>query len=124
MKTKLISVFFVLAFLSITFVSSDVLAQRKNTSPRPIRGQVVSLNDLVLNGKGRVTKDQAKELAEQGNPIVFLSGKTVYFVYNEDGSFAGKKLANYANNETVGIVGITRKVNGLNILIASMIESM
>jgi len=124
MKTKLISIFLVLAFLSITFVSSDLLAQRKSTSPKPIRGQVISLNDLVLNGKGRVTKDQAKELAEQGNPIVFLSGKTVYFVYNEDGSFAGKKLANYANNEVVGIVGKTKKVNGLNILIASIIESM
>jgi adenylylsulfate kinase-like enzyme len=124
MKTKLISIFLVIAFLSITFLSSDLIAQKKRTSSKPIKGQVVSLNDLVLNGKGRITKDQAKELAEQGNPIVFLSGKTVYFVYNEDGSFAGKKLANYANNEVVGIVGKTKKVNGLNILIASIIESM
>jgi len=124
MKTKLISIFLVIAFLSITFLSSDLIAQKKSTSSKPIKGQVVSLNDLVLNGKGRITKDQAKELAEQGNPIVFLSGKTVYFVYNEDGSFAGKRLANYANNEVVGIVGKTKKVNGLNIIIASIIESM
>lgn len=93
-------------------------------SQKPIVGQVVSLNDIVMGGKGTVSKDEAKRLAENGNPIVFKSGKTIYFVYNEDGSFAGKKLANFAANEKVGVVGKTKKVNGLNVIIASMIESM
>ena len=93
-------------------------------SQKPIEGQVVSFNDLVMGGKGKITKEQAEKLAENGNPVVFKSGNTIYFVYNEDGSFAGKKLAKYANNEKVGIIGKTKKVSGLNVIIASMIESM
>ncbi len=123
MKIKFVSLFLILAFVALTFISSESQAQ-KRSSTKTIKGQVISLNDLVLNGNGRVTKEQAQELANNGNPIVFLSNRTVYFVYNEDGSFAGKRLANFANNKTVGIVGITRKVNGLNIIIANMIESM
>lgn len=93
-------------------------------SQKPIQGQVVSLNNIVLSGNGKVTKEEAKRLAENGSPIVFKSGNTIYFVYNEDGSFAGKKLANFAGNDKVGVIGKTKKVNGLNIIIATMIESM
>jgi len=121
--TKIFGLFILLAVMLTAVSSTDVLAQAKK-APKPIKGQVVSFNDLVMGGTGKVTKDQAKELAEKGNPIVFKSGKTIYFVYNEDGSFASKKLASFANNEFVGIVGKTKKVNGINIIIASMIESM
>jgi hypothetical protein len=95
---------------------------------KPMKGQVASLNDLVLGGTGKVDKAKAMELAEKGSPIVFITGKgktaKVYFVYNEDGSFAGKNLAKFAANEFIGIVGKVKKVNGLNILIAEKIESM
>ncbi len=121
--TKSLGVLVLIAVMFAVVSSSDMYAQAKK-APKPIKGQVVSFNDVVFGGKGNITKDQAKELAEKGNPIVFKSGKTIYFVYNEDGSFAGKKLASYANNETVGIVGKTKKVNGINIIIASIIESM
>ncbi|HRP01509.1 MAG TPA: hypothetical protein PLE30_02565 [Candidatus Kapabacteria bacterium] len=121
--TKFFGILMVLAVMFTVVSSVDLSAQTKK-SPKPIKGQVVSLNDIVIGGKGTITKDQAKELAEKGNPIVFKSGKTIYFVYNEDGSFAGKKLASYANNATVGIVGKTKKVNGINIIIATIIESM
>ena len=121
--TKFFGVLILMAVMFTAISSTDALAQAKKSS-KPIKGQVVSFNDLVLGGKGTITKDQAKELAEKGNPIVFKSGKTIYFVYNEDGSFAGKKLANYANNATVGIIGKTKKVNGINIIIANIIESM
>lgn len=121
--TKFFGILLVMAVMFTAISSTDVLAQGKK-APKPIKGQVVSFNDLVMGGKGTVTKEQAKELAENGNPIVFKSGKTIYFVYNEDGSFAGKKLANYANNANIGIIGKTKKVNGINIIIQSMIESM
>ena len=121
--TKFFGVLILMAVMFTAISSTDALAQTKKSS-KPIKGQVVSFNDLVLGGKGTVTKEQAKELAEKGNPIVFKSGKTIYFVYNEDGSFAAKKLANYANNATVGIIGKTKKVNGINIIIANIIESM
>lgn len=120
--TKFFGVLILMAVMFTAISATDALAQKK--ASKPIKGQVVSFNDLVLGGKGIVTKDQAKELAEKGNPIVFKSGKTIYFVYNEDGSFAGKKLANFANNATVGIIGKTKKVNGINIIIANIIESM
>jgi hypothetical protein len=66
--------------------------------------------------------------ADEGKPIVFLVGEgkkaKIYFVFNEDGSFAGKKLAKYASNKYVGIIGKQKVVGGLNIIIAEMIESM
>lgn len=112
-----IAVVLLFVALSTTFITESF-------SQKPIKGQVVSFNDLVMGGKGKVTKEQATQLAESGNPIVFKSGKKIYFVYNDDGTFAGKKLAKYANNEFVGIVGKVKKVNGIDIIIATMIDSM
>lgn len=95
---------------------------------KPIKGRVASLNAIITGGDGKVERATALELAEKGNPIVFVVGTgkkaKIYFVYNEDGSFGGKNLAKYANNTNVGIVGKTKVVNGVNIIIASMIESM
>jgi len=105
----------VVAF-AITFVY-DAQAQK------PIQGQVLSLNDLVIGGKGKVSKEEATKLVEK-NPLVFKSGKKIYFVYNEDGSYAGKKLANFANAEKVGIVGKTKKVQGIDIIIMTLIDAM
>lgn len=116
-------IFAILLILTVAFTFSV-----NSEPPKPIKGKVVSLNDIVGGGSGKVNKDQAKELAEKGNPIVFMVGEgksaKIYFVYNEDGTFAGKKLAKYADNEFVGIIGKTKKVKGLNIIIAEMIESM
>lgn len=109
--------FALMLVFAATFVS-EVYAQK------PIKGTVVSLNDLVLSGTGKVTKEQAQTLADNGNPIVFKVGKKIYFVYNEDGTFAGKRLAKYANNEFVGIVGKTKKVKGIDIIIMNTIDGM
>lgn len=95
---------------------------------KPLTGRVISLAKFVIDGKGIVSKDEATKEAEEGKPIVLLAveGKKakIYFVFNEDGSFAGKKLAKYANNKFVGIIGKKKVVNGINIIIAEMIESM
>ncbi|MCX7908657.1 MAG: hypothetical protein N2560_03980 [Ignavibacteria bacterium] len=97
-------------------------------SGKPLKGKVISLAKFILDGKGIVKKDEATREAEEGKPIVFLVGEgkkaKIYFVFNEDGSFAGKKLAKFADNNFVGIIGKTKVVNGLNIIIAEMIESM
>lgn len=102
--------------------------QTKPKSGKPLKGRVISLSKFVLDGKGIVNKDEATKEADEGKPIVFLVGEgkkaKVYFVFNEDGSFAGKKLAKFADNKFIGIIGKTRVVNGLNIIIAEMIESM
>ncbi len=97
-------------------------------SNKPIKGTIVSFNDLVIGGSGKVNKKQAKELAAKGSPLAFKVGTgkkaKIYFVFNEDGSYAGKKLAKYANNKFIGIIGKTKRVHGINIIIAEMIESM
>jgi len=116
-------IFALLLFVGILF-SATV-----NSAPsKPMKGYVASLNDMVTGGTGKIDKAKATELAEKGNPIVFVTGKgksaKIYFVYNEDGTFAGKNLAKFAANEFIGIVGKVKKVNGLNILIAEKIESM
>lgn len=101
---------------------------KSKTKVKPIKGSVISLANLINTGNGQVKKEEAIKLAEQGSPIVFITGTgnkgKIYFVFNEDGSFAGRKLANFANNKFVGIIGKTKVVNGLNIIIASAIESM
>lgn len=109
--------------LAIVIILSSVFAT-ESFALKPIKGQVVSLNSLATGGNGKVTKEEAVKLAESGNPIVFKSGKKIYFVYNEDGSFAGKRLAGFANAQQVGIVGKAKKVNGLDIIIMTMIDSM
>lgn len=95
---------------------------------KPLKGRVASLNDIMMGGDGKVDKVKAQELAEKGNPIVFVVGTgkkaKIYFVYNEDGTFGGKNLAKYANNTNVGVFGKVKTVNGINIIIATMIESM
>lgn len=121
MKNKILVLGLALAFIFSTFAVINTYAQK---AQKPIKGTVVSLNDIVMGGKGIVSKDEAKKLAENGNAIVFKSGKKIYFVYNEDGTFAGKKLANYAESTSVGIVGKTKTVNGINIIIMSMIDNM
>jgi outer membrane protein assembly factor BamB len=94
-------------------------------SNKPLVGHIASMNDLVMGGSGKVNKAQAQELANKGNLIVFKSTNgDVYFVYNEDGTFAGKKLANYANNDKVGMLGKSKVVDGLNVFIMTLMESM
>ena len=97
-------------------------------SNKPIKGTIASFNDLVMGGSGKVNKSKAKELVAKGSPLVFKVGTgkkaKVYFVFNEDGTYAGKKLAKYAANNFIGIIGKIKKVHGINVIIAEKIESM
>jgi hypothetical protein len=94
-------------------------------SSKPLQGTVVSFNDMMIGGTGKVNKAQALDLVSKGNMIVLkgLDGK-IYFVYNEDGSFAGKKLAGFANNASVGLLGKSKVVDGIHIFIMNLIEAM
>ncbi|MBX3043419.1 MAG: hypothetical protein KIT33_05350 [Candidatus Kapabacteria bacterium] len=94
-------------------------------STKPLEGTVVSLNALVMGGNGKVSKAEAQNLQSSGNLILFrATNGTVYFVYNEDGSFAGKRLANFANNDKVGLLGKAKTVNGINTFVMTLIEGM
>lgn len=92
---------------------------------KPLEGTIVSLNSLVMGGDGKVSKADAQALVSKGNLVLFkATNGTVYFVYNEDGTFAGKRLAGYANNAKVGLLGKSKVVDGTNVFIMTLIEGM
>jgi hypothetical protein len=94
-------------------------------STKPLEGSIVSLDGITMGGNGKVSKSEAQALVGKGNLVLFkATNGTVYFVYNEDGTFAGKRLAGYANNNKVGMLGKTKVVDGLNIFIMTLIEGM
>ncbi len=91
----------------------------------PMMGRVVSLNKILASADGAVTKAEAKQLLKRKQLVVFQEGSSasgkIYFVYNADGSFAGKKLAKNADNKMIGIIGNIKKIKGVSIIIADKI---
>lgn len=99
----------------------------KNKSKAKLyKGTVASLTGVYM-GNYTITKDEAIRLAENGSPIVFVQGKgkkaKIAFLIDHDGSFLGKKLANYANNKTVAVNGWEKVINGVRYIIVDFIES-
>jgi hypothetical protein len=118
---------FVIASLVLSILCIGIYTNTADAAAakKPLKGQIVSLDDIIkAKTTLQLTKAQAKELLEAGSPLVFLYNKKVYFVKNEDGSFAFKKLADYAHNKYVGILGTTKTVKGINYIIMTNIESM
>ncbi|MPM94066.1 hypothetical protein SDC9_141209 [bioreactor metagenome] len=117
-------------FISIIFAgvcNNEALAQKakKAVSQKPMQGKIVSLDDVIKGEKNlQLTKERAKELFDSGNPLVFLCNKKVYFVQGADGNFAFKKLANYAHYKTVGIVGVSKTISGINFIIMDTIDKI
>jgi len=107
---------------------AETANKAKGKAAKPIKGKVVSFTNVIMGKSTNLTKDEAMKMAEKGDPIVLMVGEgkkgKIYFVYNSDGTFGGKNLAKYAANKSVGVVGKTKTVNGLNYIIAEMIESM
>ena len=118
----------IILILMIGVIFSAIVISEPAKPAKPIKGRVASLNDIIKGTDGTVTKERALELANVGQPIVFVVGTgkkaKVYFVYNNDGTYGGKKLAGYAVYTNIGIIGKTKTVNGVNIIIAEMIQSM
>ena len=111
--------------LSLLFVGIYTYEINAQASQKPMKGQIVSLNDVVLGEKNlQLTSEKATELVERGSPLVFLFNKKIYFVQETDGSFAFRKLANYAHNKNVGIIGKTRTVSGINVIVMTHIDSI
>lgn len=90
----------------------------------PLQGYVASLDGLVGGGTGKVSKDEANSIISRGGLLVFKAGNDVYFVYNEDGSFAAKRLASFANSSNVGLLGKTQTKGGIKIFIMNHIDAM
>ena len=84
------------------------------------------LFDDIASGKHtKLNKEKAKEMATAGKLFVVKSEEgDIFFVLNEDGTFATKRLAGYCNNKKIGIIGKTRQIDEMNIIIAQLMEGM
>jgi|GEM_PF-1252898 hypothetical protein len=93
---------------------------------KPLTGTVVSLSEWLIGKSGKLSKADAQKFQDSGSPLVLLVGKgksaKVYFVFNTDGSFAGKKLVNYAENATVNVYGKKKTTGGMNIVYMEKID--
>ena len=122
MNKKIVLASIILSAFLLVFATNVVDSA---PAPKPMKGKIVSLEDVIKSKKDlQLTKDKAKELRELGVPLVFQYNKKIYFVQHEDGAFAFNKLADYAHNKNIGIVGKIKTVNGINVIIMSKIESM
>ncbi|MCO5252614.1 MAG: hypothetical protein M9949_14495 [Candidatus Kapabacteria bacterium] len=99
-------------------------AKPVDATQKPLEGYVASLDGLVQGGTGRVSKADATAIVGRGGLLVFKSGNKVYFVYNEDGSFASKRLAAFASADKVGILGKSQTKNGINMFIMTHMDAM
>lgn len=85
-------------------------------------GEIVSFDDVVKGGNGKVTSAEAEALMAKGSLLLFRSSGKLYFVYSTSGAYAGKKLAKYADNSEVSITGKVAKKAGLNVITMSDIK--
>ncbi len=100
-------------------------SQPTDFSKTPLKCKIIALDDIATGNFKKITKPLAQEFINKGKILVVKDDyDRIFFIYNEDGSFASKKLAKYAANEYIGIIGKYKNINDINIIIATMIESM
>ena len=105
----------------IKSADAPVIEKIDNTN-NAMSGVVVSINEIALGNNGEVSSSEAGRVVSKGSILAFKSGNQIYLVYNEDGTFASKKLANYAGKKNLKIKGEIKKIDELHILIATSIE--
>jgi hypothetical protein len=93
-------------------------------SKNPLKCKIVLLDDLATGNHRKLSKDIAKDLVAQGKILVVKDDSgNIFFLYNEDGTFASKRLAGYCNNNYIIVVGKYKKVNDINTIIVTAMES-
>jgi len=94
-------------------------------SKNPLKCKIILLDDLATGNHRKLNKDLAKQLVAQGKTLVVKDdNNNIYFLYNEDGTLASKRLAGYCNNNYIGVVGKYKNVNSMNMIIVQLVESM
>jgi hypothetical protein len=105
-------------------VTSKKSTQEQQSGGEVIKGVVVSFTDMIKGSDGRINKGEAFEMVDRGQPIGFLVGSQFYFVFNNEGEYDGKNLANFAGLTAVGIIGHRTTKDGLKVIKAQKIRSM
>ncbi len=100
----------------------EVSASAGDLTKKPIEAQIIVVSDIVTGNFRKLTKDIAKQLVANGEILAVKTSDNVYFVYNQDGTLASKKLAGYANNSKVMLAGKTKTIDGVNIIIVDVME--
>lgn len=108
----------------MTTTTTVAVAKMENSSTESVKGEIISFTGLVAGGTGKVDKSKAEELAGKGHPIVLKSGNKVYFLMNQDGTLADKRVAGYAAANQVVVKGKVSKKMGLNVIIIEMIDAI
>lgn len=97
------------------------------TPAKTTKGTVVDISALAATGDGTVNKAKADEATKNGHVLGFMvgTGKSakVYFVVKVDGGSYSARLAALADNP-VGITGKMVSKNGVNVIVADMVETM
>ena len=83
--------------------------------------QLASLNEIAAGNSGEISVSKAGNAYDKGQVLGFKSGDQIYIVYNEDGTFAGKRLHSYIG-KTLKISGEIKKFDELVVLIAYSFE--
>ncbi len=91
-------------------------------SKKPLVGAIIAISDIATGNFRKLNKDMAKQLVANGEILAVKAGDNIYFVYNEDGSLASKKLAGYANNSQVMMTGKAKVIDDVNIFIVNLME--
>ena len=105
----------------------DIKDRIRPGQSRGFEGYVTSLTDFVAgSGENKISKEQAEKLLANGQPLVFVTASEggtgrLMFVFNTDGTYAGKSLAQNAGI-AITISGKVKNAKGLKYIIAEKIE--
>jgi hypothetical protein len=104
--------------LAVSYMAFDVYAASET-----VVGDVVEVAKVLQGQDGKVSSADAMAMISQGKPIALKADNgTIYFVYAGSGANAAKKLAKLADGK-VEVTGKTKKVGGMNVIIAASFKN-
>lgn len=111
-----------ITLLTAVIIAASYFAYETYAASITVKGDVVDVVKVLRGQDGKITVDQAKSMMSKGQPVALKAdnGK-IYFIYAASGAYAVRKLAMYADKK-VEVTGTSKKVGGLNVIIASGID--
>lgn len=106
-----------------TGVAAGTAAGAIEGEEQVLDGYVVSLEDVLLGKARQLNADEAEQIFNQGRPLGFMAGETVYLVVNDDYSIASDKLYLHAKADRITVEGEAFNKGGMNFIRASDITS-